>query len=240
MGQAQVCCGSPAPDPMWWRGCGKIVAIGRNYVAHVHELNNTVPKEPFWFLKPPSALIPSGAAHECPPGRGETHHELELGVVIGQRCRRVSADTAMDHVAGYCLALDMTDREGQNQAKKAGKPWTKAKGWDTSCPVSELVPVELVPDPTALNMWLKINDEPEPRQAGTPANMIFTVPQLISAVSHVHTLEPGDLLLTGTPEGVGPAFPGDTISAGISELGVEISVRVVASGEGDEAAATEE
>lgn len=155
--------------------------------------------------------------------------------MIGSRARRVSPDSAMAHVAGYCLALDMTDRQGQQEAKSEGKPWTKCKGWDTSCPVSDFVPVDRVPDPRELHMWLKVNDDVEPRQSGTPANMICSVPQLISAVSHVHTLEPGDLLLTGTPEGVGPVFPGDAITAGITELSLEMHVRVVASGEGDAA-----
>lgn len=215
----------------WWQGTvGKIVCIGRNYLAHAHELNNAVPSKPFWFLKPTTALIPPGSPHECPPGRAETHHELELGVVIGKRARRVSVATAMEHVAGYCLALDMTDRDGQSEAKTQRKPWTAAKGWDTSCPVSEFVPVDEVPDYTQLSLWLKVNDDADPRQHGTPGQMIFDVPTCIAAISAVHTLEPGDLILTGTPEGVGPVLPGDVIRAGITELGIEMEVPVVAAG----------
>ena len=109
-----------AASSHWWQGSvGKIVCIGRNYVAHVQELNNKVPTKPFWFLKPTTSLIPSGAPHQCPPGRAETHHEVELGVVIGERARRIQASDAMRHVAGFCLALDMTDREGQAEAKAA-------------------------------------------------------------------------------------------------------------------------
>jgi len=163
-----------------------------------------------------------------PPTGNATHHELELGVVIGSRCQRVSAPQAMAHVSGYCLALDMTDRVAQDLAKSEGKPWTAAKGWHTSLPVSDFVPVSRVADHTALHMWLKLNGEATPRQHGCPARMVFDLPALIAAVSAVHTLEPGDLLLTGTPEGVGPAMPGDTITAGITELDIEICVPVIA------------
>lgn len=121
----------------------------------------------------------------------------------------------------------MTDREGQQRAKDAGKPWTMAKAWDTSCPVSRFVAAEDVPDYQALNMWLKVNDEASPRQYGSPAQMIFDIPTIISEVSKFHTLEPFDLILTGTPEGVGPVYPGDVITAGITELDIEIRVPVV-------------
>jgi len=123
----------------------------------------------------------------------------------------------------------MTDREGQEEAKKQGKPWTRAKGWDTSCPVSEMVPTASVAasvgDYRALNLWLSVNGVR--RQYGSTARMIFDVPTLIAEVSRVHTLEPWDLLLTGTPEGVGAVAPGDVITAGIKEVGVEITVPVV-------------
>mmetsp|Transcript_22636 Transcript_22636/g.58974 ORF Transcript_22636/g.58974 Transcript_22636/m.58974 type:complete len:240 (+) Transcript_22636:196-915(+) len=223
-------------EKLWCQNTSKIVAIGRNYVAHAHELNNAVPAnkaaggKPFWFLKPPSSLIGSGSPHECAPGRTESHHELELGLVIGERCRRVSEADAMGYISGYFLALDMTDREGQNAAKEARKPWTACKGWDTSCPVSDMVPVSEGLDPTKFNMWLKVNGEEQPRQYGCPGNMIFSIPEIISAVSHVHTLEPGDLIITGTPEGVGAVYPGDVIEAGITELGISINVPIVEAG----------
>jgi acylpyruvate hydrolase len=210
----------------WWQNTRTIYCIGRNYVAHAHELGNAVPTAPFWFLKPASAIIPSGSEHHCFPGRQETHHELELGVVIGVPASRVTPENALEHVAGYCLALDMTDREGQDIAKKAGKPWTQAKGWDTSCPVSDMVPACRVPDPSKLNMWLKVNGEENPRQAGPTSNMIFGVPELIAEISKVHTLQVGDLILTGTPEGVGPVKPGDVIEAGITELNLGLTTTI--------------
>merc|ERR1711907_738885 len=117
---------------------------------------------------------------------------------------------------------------GQSVAKKEGKPWTQAKGWDTSCPVSRMVPASQVPDPSKLNLWLKVIGEDAPRQAGPTSNMIFGVPELISAVSQVHSLQIGDLILTGTPEGVGAVKPGDIIEAGITELDLTLTTEVVA------------
>lgn len=213
----------------WYQNTRTIYAIGRNYVAHAHELGNAVPTAPFWFLKPAGAIIPSGCPHQCFPGRSESHHEVELGVIIGVPASRVSAENALEHVAGYCLALDMTDREGQNAAKKEGKPWTQCKGWDTSCPVSEMVPAARVPDPSKLNLWLKVKGEEKPRQDGPTSNMIFGVPEIIAALSQVHTLQVGDLILTGTPEGVGAVRDGDVIEAGITELGLTITTPIVAS-----------
>lgn len=202
----------------WWQNSKTIYAIGRNYVAHAKELGNAVPTAPFWFIKPVSSIIPSGSQHRCFPGRSESHHEVELGVVIGCPASRVSAENALEHVAGYCLALDMTDREGQNIAKKEGKPWTQAKGWDTSCPVSDIIPASHVPDPSKLCLWLKVKGEEKNRQEGPTSNMIYGVPELIAALSQVHTLQVGDIILTGTPEGVGAVKPGDIIEAGMYPL----------------------
>eukprot|EP00401_Gymnodinium_catenatum_P043618 CAMPEP_0117539294 /NCGR_PEP_ID=MMETSP0784-20121206/42912_1 /TAXON_ID=39447 /ORGANISM="" /LENGTH=229 /DNA_ID=CAMNT_0005335919 /DNA_START=1 /DNA_END=687 /DNA_ORIENTATION=- len=212
----------------WWQNTRTVYAIGRNYVAHAQELSNPVPAEPFWFIKPASSIIPSGATHRCFPGRGESHHEVELGVVIGVPASRVTPEQAMEHVAGYCVALDMTDRIGQEKVKKEGKPWTQCKGWDTSCPVSDLVPACRVPDPSKLTLWLQVNAEEQPRMEGPTAHMIFNVPQLISAVSQVHSLQVGDLILTGTPAGVAAVYPGDVITAGIREIDLDVTTTVAA------------
>ena len=136
-----------------------IFAIGRNYAAHAAELNNAVPTRPFWFLKPASSIVAPGGFHELPPGRAQSHHEVELGVVIAERARRVPATEAHKYIAGYCLALDMTDREGQDEVKKAGKPWTQVKGWDTSCPISDFIPAGQVPDSSNLTLSLAVNGE---------------------------------------------------------------------------------
>nr|XP_048286533.1 acylpyruvase FAHD1, mitochondrial-like [Myodes glareolus] len=140
------------------------------------------------------------------------HHEVELGVLLGRRVQAVPEAAAMDYVAGYALCLDMTARDVQEECKKKGLPWTLAKSFTASCPVSAFVPKEKVPDPHALRLWLKVNGEL--RQEGKTSSMIFSIPYIISYVSKIVTLE-GDLILTGTPKGVGPVKENDEIEAGI-------------------------
>ena len=209
---------------MWWRHCTKVIAIGRNYPLHAKELGNAVPSQPFWFLKPPSAFLQNGGAIEIPEGLTEIHHEVELGVVIGQSGKNIPLSKAMDHVSGYFLALDMTARIWQEDAKKKGLPWTAAKGFDTSLPLGDFWPKDRVQDPGNLTLWLKVNDVL--KQRGSVRDMLFPVPALVSEVSRIHTLVPGDLILTGTPAGVGPVVAGDTVTAGIEELGVQINFSV--------------
>jgi len=191
----------------------KIVAIGRNYAEHAKELNNAVPKEPFFFLKPTTSYVVNGGKIEVPRGV-VAHHEIELGVVIGKGGRDISESEANSHVAGYTLAIDMTARNMQDDVKKRGLPWTTAKGFDTFTPVGDFIPKSAVQDPHNLRIWLKVNDEF--KQNGTTADMIFRIPRLIQHVSSIMTLEEGDLLLTGTPSGVGPVKPGDNMTAGLS------------------------
>ena len=156
-------------------------------------------------------------------GWKELHHEVELGVVIGKEGACISEAAAMDHVAGYCLALDMTARTLQSELKSKGLPWALSKGFDTSCPVSEFIEKERVANPHDVDIWLRVNDEM--RQDSNTRNMIFSLPFLVSYVSRFFTLEPGDLLLTGTPEGVGPVRDGDVITCGLKGL-VEMSFKV--------------
>jgi len=191
----------------------KIIAIGRNYVEHVKELHNTVPKEPFFFLKPTTSYVPSGGKIEIPRGV-VAHHEIELGVVIGKGGRDIPAAQADAHIAGYALAIDMTARNVQDAVKKKGLPWTTAKGFDTFTPIGSFIPRSSVPDPHNLRLWLKINGAF--KQNGTTADMIFRIPKLIEHVSSIMTLEEGDLLLTGTPSGVGPVAPGDEVTGALS------------------------
>jgi len=202
----------------------KVVAVGRNYSEHAAELGNAVPTKPLLFMKPPSAFITAGQEIEIPLGCTEIHHEIELGIIISKQCKRVSQEAAMDYVGGYCLALDMTARDFQNEAKKKGHPWAMAKMFDTSLPVSELIPVDSVPDPQNVNLWCKVNGEV--RQQGNTKDMIFSLPVLISYISQYFTLEEGDLVLTGTPSGVGPVKQGDVITGGIPGV-VEIKFSVV-------------
>lgn len=142
----------------------------------------------------------------------ELHYEVELGLVINKEGRDIPEHSAMDYVGGYALALDMTSRDLQSAAKKSGHPWSVAKGYDTFCPVSSFVEKEKV-DLSTARLWLKVDGET--KQDGRTCDMIFSVPYLISYISSIMTLETGDLILTGTPEGVGPVVPGQIITAGI-------------------------
>ena len=151
-----------------------------------------------------------------PRGAVELHHEVELGVVISRAGRFIDQSRVLDeYIGGYVLALDMTDRQAQGQAKKSGLPWTLAKGFDTACPVSKLIEKSVISDPQNVELWLKVNGEL--RQKASTSEMIFTIPHLVSWVSNWISLEPGDLLLTGTPPGVGPVRAGDVIQCGLGE-----------------------
>ncbi|KAK9288068.1 hypothetical protein L1049_016514 [Liquidambar formosana] len=194
----------------------KIVAVGRNYAAHAKELGNAVPKEPVLFLKPTSSYLENGGTIEVPHPLESLHHEVELAVVISKKARDVPEATAMDYVGGYALALDMTAREIQSVAKSAGLPWTVAKGQDTFTPISSVLPKSTVPDPDNLELWLKVDGEI--RQKGSTKDMMFKIPFLISHISSIMTLLEGDVILTGTPPGVGPVKVGQKITAGITNL----------------------
>jgi len=191
----------------------KIVAIGRNYLEHVKELQNQIPKEPFFFLKPTSSYVLTGGQVEIPRGT-VVHHEVELGVVIGQGGRDIASENAQSHIAGYALAIDMTARNMQDAVKKKGLPWSAAKGFDTFTPISQFIPAHQVADAHNLRLWLKINGIT--KQDGTTADMMFRIPRLIEHISSIMTLEEGDIVLTGTPSGVGPVQPGDTVTAGLA------------------------
>ncbi|XP_071693594.1 oxaloacetate tautomerase FAHD1, mitochondrial [Rutidosis leptorrhynchoides] len=194
----------------------KIVAVGRNYAAHAKELGNAVPKEPVLFMKPTSSYLENGGTIEVPPALESLDHEVELAVVISKKARDVPESTAMDYIGGYALALDMTAREIQASAKSAGLPWTVAKGQDTFTPISSLLSLSMVPDPHSLELWLKVDGEI--RQKGSTEDMIFKIPFLISHISSMMTLLEGDVILTGTPKGVGPVKVGQKIEAGITGL----------------------
>ncbi|KAI8876928.1 hypothetical protein K501DRAFT_231194 [Backusella circina FSU 941] len=190
----------------------KIVAIGRNFSEHAKELGNAVPTSPFFFLKPTSSFLANGGTIEIPSGC-EVHHEIELAVVMGKEARDCPASKAMDHVAGYALAIDCTARNLQMAAKKKGLPWSTSKGFDTFSPISEFIPKESIPDPSNVDLWLKVNDTF--RQQGNTKDMIFSIPTLIEYVSSIMKLEVGDVIMTGTPAGVGPFKAGDVVTGGM-------------------------
>lgn len=205
---------------------GKLLCVGRNYADHAREMGATAPAEPFFFLKPATAVVPSGGDIEMPPGIGAVHHEVEISALIGTRARRVAEADALRHVQGYALALDMTARDLQAKAKKEGLPWTLAKGLDTFAPLGEFAPASAVPDPQALTFELAVNGDV--RQRGNAQDMVHGVAALIAYASRFITLEPGDVLLTGTPAGVGPVQDGDRLvarAAGLPTL--EVGVRAL-------------
>ena len=196
---------------------GKIVCLARNYAEHARELGNETPAAPVLFMKPASSVIGDGEAVRIPDYSQECHYEVELAVLIGKQCRAVSADHALEYVAGYGVGIDMTLRDVQNQLKTKGLPWEIAKGFDTACPLSDFVPASAVADPHALNLKLAVNGEI--RQDGSSADMIHRVPQIVAYISGIFTLEPGDVILTGTPAGVGPVLAGDVMTAEIGTVG---------------------
>ena len=190
---------------------GKILCIGKNYAKHAAEMKGSVPSEPVVFLKPATALVRHGGTVVLPPQSHEVHHELELVAAIGTGGRDLDEASALDHVAAYALGLDMTARDVQQQAKDAGRPWSVAKGFDTFAPLGPLAPAAAVPDPQALTLRLAVNGTV--RQTARTRDMVFPLVRLVAYCSRIFTLEPGDLLYTGTPEGVGPVADGDDLTA---------------------------
>ena len=190
---------------------GKIICIGRNYVAHAEEHDAEVPETPLIFLKPPSSVIGPGDTIFLPPQSNQVEHEAELAIVIGKPGRWISAEDALEHVLGYTVANDVTARDLQ---RRDGQ-WTRGKGFDTFCPIGPWIETDFDPNDTMITCH--VNDEL--RQMGTTRDMVFTVRQLIVFISSVMTLEPGDLILTGTPAGVGPLQSGDQVAITIEGLG---------------------
>jgi 2-keto-4-pentenoate hydratase/2-oxohepta-3-ene-1,7-dioic acid hydratase in catechol pathway len=190
----------------------KIIGIGVNYRAHATEMGKALPDEPLMFLKPPSALVHDGDPIQRPAGYDRVDYEGELGVIIKARTRRISRDRALDAVLGFTCVNDVTVRDLQ---KKDGQ-WARAKGFDTFCPAGPRVVAGL--DPTALAITTRVNGVV--KQASTTADMIFDVATLIAFVSEHMTLEPGDLITTGTPSGVGNLTVGDVVEVEIEGIGI--------------------
>lgn len=188
----------------------KIVCVGRNYVAHARELGNTVPDQPLLFLKPSSAVIGDGDAIVLPPESSRVEHEGEIGVVIGRRVRHVSEAEALEAVRGYVPLNDVTARDLQ----RVDAQWVRAKGFDTFCPIGPAI--SPVADWRELEVVCRVNGED--RQRGRASEMAFGIPTLIAYISRIMTLEPGDVIATGTPEGVGPLEAGDVVEVELSGL----------------------
>ncbi len=192
----------------------KIVCVGRNYREHARELGNEVPERVLIFLKPPSSIVADGEPIVLPPESERVEYEGEIAVVIGRTARKVMAAEAWDYVAGIAPLNDVTARDLQ----KIDAQWTRAKGFDTFCPLGTMVPLEAIADRDGLEVVCRVNGEV--RQRGHVAEMAFDIPTLIEYISGVMTLEPGDLIATGTPAGVGPLQPGDVVEVEIPGVGI--------------------
>jgi len=195
---------------------GKLICIGRNYAEHAKEMQSAIPTEPMIFLKPATSLVGSGGTIVIPTQSQEVHHEVELVVALLKGGKNIPESDALHHIAGYAVGLDMTARDLQGRAKKVGAPWSVAKGFDTFAPIGDFVAANMVPDVQDLFISLKVNGEV--RQKGHTADMIFSVVTLVAYASTIFTLEPGDLIYTGTPEGVGAIQKEDVLEAEITSL----------------------
>ena len=196
---------------------GKIVCLGRNYLDHIRELGNKVPDRAVIFCKPASSLLTDGGAINIPEYSNDCHHELELALLIGKTGKHIPESEALSYLDGYGVALDLTLRDVQSELKGKGLPWEIAKGFDTSCPISDFVPAQQVNNPNALQIKLTVNGEV--RQNGNTAQMMRSVEEIIAEVSTFYTLEPGDIILTGTPAGVSRIESGDILEGTIEHVG---------------------
>lgn len=192
---------------------GKIICIGRNYLEHAAEMKAEVPESPVIFLKPSTALVYDGDKIIIPKISNNMHHEVELVVAINEEGKNIKAEDAEKFILGYAIGLDMTLRDVQSEAKKKGLPWSIAKGFDTSAPISDIIPANEIKNPHNLELICKVNGEI--RQKGSTGKMIFKIDKLIEYISTIFTLERGDLIFTGTPEGVSQIHPGDIIESEI-------------------------
>lgn len=198
--------GAPVDLPV-----GKVVCVGRNYADHARELGNEVPAEPVLFMKPATALCHLDAPIQMPEGCGAVHHEVEMAVLIGAALTHASVDEAREAVVAYGIGLDLTLRDVQDQLKAKGLPWEKAKAFDGSAPMSGWIAARGVSTRQNLDVLLEVNDTV--RQYGHTGQMLFPVFPLVAEISRHFTLLPGDMVLTGTPKGVGPLHSGDRLAA---------------------------
>jgi acylpyruvate hydrolase len=195
----------------------KIFCIGRNYVAHAKEMKAETPESPVIFLKPPTAILHDFGKIALPLFSKELHHEVEMVVALGRTGKSIAQEHALEFVSGYGVGLDMTLRDVQAEAKKKGLPWAVAKGFDTSAPISKFVEKNLVGAPHNLDISLKVNGTV--RQQSNTRNMMFSIEELIAYISSIFTIEAGDLIFTGTPEGVGEVNSGDQLEAELESVG---------------------
>ncbi|MCL2143508.1 MAG: fumarylacetoacetate hydrolase family protein [Methanomassiliicoccaceae archaeon] len=202
----------------------KIMCIGWNYRSHLAETNAVLPKEPIVFLKPPSCIIGNGDDIVIVDGIGAIHHEAELALIFGRTGKNIPKDEALSYVSHVAVFNDVTARDMQTAARSKGDPWCIAKGMDTFGPMSDPVPIDSVKNIRDLDIELSVNGNI--RQKGNTSMMIFTIEELIAYVSRFMTIEKGDIMATGTPEGIGPLVKGDVVKVKINGVG-SLSNRVI-------------
>ena len=202
----------------------RVYCVGRNYAEHAIEMGHDPDREPpFFFQKNPDNLV-AGGHFQYPVATSDVHHEIELAVFLAKGGEAIAVEDALEHVFGYAVGLDMTRRDLQGEAKKLGRPWEVGKAFEGSAPVGEIVPAAQVGHPATGRIWLKVNGRTA--QEGDLNQMIWKVPEAIAYLSGLFRLAPGDVILTGTPAGVGPVVPGDELLGGIDGIG-ELKLKVV-------------
>jgi fumarylpyruvate hydrolase len=195
----------------------RVFCVGRNYAAHAREMGHNPDREPpFFFTKPADAVVPATGTIPYPSATSDLHHEIELVVALGGGGTNVDPATALDLVWGYGVGIDLTRRDMQAVAKDMGRPWDMAKGFDASAPLTPLVPASTLGHPAGKKIWLDVNGAR--KQEGNLDELIWSIPEVIAALSRLVTLAPGDLIYTGTPSGVGQIKPGDTVSGGVDDV----------------------
>lgn len=195
---------------------GKVVCVGRNYAAHAKELNNPIPSAPILFIKPASSVVPFAPNFSTPQDQGSVHHELEIAILIGKPLRHASAAQVAESIAGIGLGLDLTLRDVQDQLKEKGHPWERAKSFDGACPLTEFVSVKLASEDDWQMIGLTLEKNGLLQQQGSSADMLFAILPLIAHMSEHFSLQAGDVILTGTPAGVGPLNVGDSLVCELS------------------------
>ncbi len=203
----------------------RVYCVGRNYAEHAIEMGGDPSREPpFFFQKNPDNIVPGGGAFPYPPATQNVHHEIELVVALAKGGENIPVETALDHVFGYAVGLDMTRRDLQDEAKAARRPWELAKAFESSAPMGEIAPASVIGHPAAGSIWLDVNGKRT--QTGDLNQLIWKVPEAISYLSGLFRLAPGDVIMTGTPAGVGPVQRGDALEGHIDGIG-DLRVRVV-------------
>jgi 2-keto-4-pentenoate hydratase/2-oxohepta-3-ene-1,7-dioic acid hydratase in catechol pathway len=200
---------------------GKIVCVGRNYAAHAKELNNPIPSSPILFIKPASSAVAAGPDFSIPQDQGSVHHELEIAILIGHDLKNASEDQVAESIAGIGLGLDLTLRDVQAKLKEKGHPWELAKSFDGACPLTDFISVNVTSKDDWQSIGLRLEKNGELQQQGSSADMLFSILPLIAHMSKHFSLQAGDVILTGTPAGVGPLAVGDSLLGELS-LGNDI------------------